>query len=135
MHDFHYQGDELFCEETPIRQITEQVGTPCYIYSHRTLIRHFQAFDQAFKAIPHIVAFAMKSNSNLTVLRLLAKEGSGADIVSGGELFRALTAGMAPDKIVFPGSANLRKKFDMHCNRKFSCSTLNLPVNCNRSMR
>ena len=103
MHDFHYQGDELFCEEVPIRQITEQVGTPCYIYSHRTLIRHFHAFDQAFNAIPHIVAFAMKSNSNLTVLRLLAKEGSGADIVSGGELFRALTAGMAPNKIVFAG--------------------------------
>ena len=103
MHDFHYQGDELFCEEVPIRQITAQVGTPCYIYSHRTLIRHFQAFDQAFKAIPHIVAFAMKANSNLTVLRLLAKEGCGADIVSGGELFRALKAGMAPNKIVFAG--------------------------------
>ncbi|MCA9499389.1 MAG: diaminopimelate decarboxylase [Nitrospirales bacterium] len=103
MHDFHYKGDELFCEEVPIRHITEQVGTPCYIYSHRTLIRHFHAFDQAFNAIPHIVAFAMKSNSNLTVLRLLAKEGSGADIVSGGELFRALAAGIAPNKIVFAG--------------------------------
>jgi diaminopimelate decarboxylase len=103
MHDFHYHGDELFCEETPIRQIVDQVGTPCYIYSHRTLIRHFHAFDQAFQAIPHIVAFAMKSNSNLAVLRLLAKEGSGADIVSGGELFRALKAGMTPNKIVFAG--------------------------------
>ncbi|GJL59050.1 MAG: diaminopimelate decarboxylase [Nitrospirales bacterium] len=103
MHDFHYQGDELFCEEIPIHQITEQVGTPCYIYSHRTLIRHFHAFDQAFNDIPHIVAFAMKANSNLTVLRLLAKEGCGADIVSGGELFRALTAGMPPNKIVFAG--------------------------------
>ncbi|MGP0592868.1 diaminopimelate decarboxylase [Nitrospira sp. T9] len=103
MHDFHYQGDELFCEEVSIHQITEQVGTPCYIYSHRTLIRHFHAFDQAFNAIPHIVAFAMKANSNLTVLRLLAKEGCGADIVSGGELFRALTAGMATNKIVFAG--------------------------------
>jgi diaminopimelate decarboxylase len=103
MHDFHYHGDELFCEEAPIRQIAEQVGTPCYIYSYRTLIRHFHAFDQAFQAIPHIVAFAMKSNSNLAVLRLLAKEGSGADIVSGGELFRALKAGMSPNKIVFAG--------------------------------
>lgn len=103
MHDFHYHGDELFCEDAPIRQIAEQVGTPCYIYSHGTLIRHFHAFDQAFQAIPHIVAFAMKSNSNLAVLSLLAKEGSGADIVSGGELFRALKAGMAPNKIVFAG--------------------------------
>jgi diaminopimelate decarboxylase len=103
MHDFHYQGDELFCEEVPIRQIAEQVGTPCYIYSHKTLIRHFHAFDQAFQAIPHIVAFAVKSNSNLAVLRLLANEGSGADIVSGGELFRALKSGMPPNKIVFAG--------------------------------
>ncbi len=103
MHDFHYQGEELFCEEVPIRQIAEQLGTPCYIYSHRTLIRHFHAFDQAFQAIPHIVAFAMKSNSNLTVLRILAREGSGADIVSGGELFRALQAGISPNKIVFAG--------------------------------
>jgi len=103
MHDFQYQGEELYCEEVPIRQIAEQVGTPCYIYSHRTLIRHFHAFDQAFQAIPHIVAFAMKSNSNLTVLRILAREGSGADIVSGGELFRALQAGISPNKIVFAG--------------------------------
>ena len=103
MHDFRYQGDELFCEEVPIQKIAEQVGTPCYVYSHRTLIRHFHAFDQAFQAIPHIVAFAVKSNSNLAVLRLLAKEGSGADIVSGGELFRALRAGIAPNKIVFAG--------------------------------
>jgi diaminopimelate decarboxylase len=103
MHDFHYQGDELFCEEVPIRQITEEVGTPCYIYSHRTLIRHFHAFDQAFQPIPHIVAYAMKANSNLAILRLLAKVGSGADIVSGGELFRALKAGISPNKIVFAG--------------------------------
>ena len=110
MHDFHYQGDELFCEEVPIRQIAEQAGTPCYIYSHRTLIRHFHAFDQAFQAIPHIVAFAMKSNSNLAVLRLLANEGSGADIVSGGELFRALKSGMPPNKIVFAGVGKSREE-------------------------
>jgi diaminopimelate decarboxylase len=110
MHDFRYQGDELFCEEVPIQQIAEQVGTPCYIYSHRTLIRHFHAFDQAFQAIPHIVAFAMKSNSNLAVLRLLAKEGSGADIVSGGELFRALQAGMLPNKIVFAGVGKTKEE-------------------------
>ena len=84
MHDFHYKGDELFCEKISIQHIVEQVGTPCYIYSHRTLIRHFHAFDDAFQDIPHIVAYAMKANSNIAVLRLLAKEGSGADIVSGG---------------------------------------------------
>ena len=103
MHDFHYKGDELFCEEVSIPHIVEEMGTPCYIYSHRTLIRHFHAFDDAFKDIPHIVAYAMKANSNIGVLRLLAKEGSGADIVSGGELFRALKAGVPSNKIVFAG--------------------------------
>ncbi len=103
MHDFHYKGDELYCEEAPILNIVKQVGTPCYIYSHRTLVRHFHAFENAFKHIPHIIAYAMKANSNLAVLRLLAKEGSGADIVSGGELFRALKAGIPANKIVFAG--------------------------------
>jgi diaminopimelate decarboxylase len=103
MHDFQYRGNELFCEEVPLRRIVEQVGSPCYIYSHRTLTRHFQAFEDAFQSIPHIVAFAMKANSNLAVLRILAKEGCGADIVSGGELYRALQAGVSPQKIVFAG--------------------------------
>ena len=103
MHDFHYQGNEFYCEEVPIQQIVQQVGTPCYIYSHRTLTRHFRAFDQAFDTIPHLIAYAMKANSNIGVLRLLAKEGSGVDIVSGGELFRALKAGISSDKIVFAG--------------------------------
>ena len=103
MHDFHYKGDELFCEEVSIQHIVGQVGTPCYIYSHRTIHRHFHAFDDAFKEIPHIVAYAMKANSNIGVLRLLAKEGSGADIVSGGELFRALKAGIPSNKMVFAG--------------------------------
>ena len=103
MHDFQYTGNELFCEEVSLQQIVEQVGTPCYVYSHRTLIRHFHAFDDAFKDIPHIVAYAMKANSNIGVLRLLAKEGSGADIVSGGELFRALKAGIPSHKMVFAG--------------------------------
>ena len=103
MHDFQYKGDELFCEEVPVQHIVDQVGTPCYIYSHRTIHRHFHAFDDAFKEIPHIVAYAMKANSNIGVLRLLAKEGSGADIVSGGELFRALKAGIPSNKMVFAG--------------------------------
>ena len=103
MHDFHYNGDELFCEDVSLKQIAEQVGTPCYVYSHRTLIRHFHAFDDAFKNVPHVVAYAMKANSNIAILKLLAKEGSGADIVSGGELFRALKAGVPSNKIVFAG--------------------------------
>ena len=103
MHDFHYHNDALFCEDVPLERLAKEQGTPCYIYSHATLTRHFQAFDQAFAAVPHLIAFAMKANSNLAILRLMASLGSGADIVSGGELFRALQAGIAPSKIVFAG--------------------------------
>ena len=103
MHNFEYRQGELYCEQVPVSQIAKQVGTPCYIYSHATLIRHIRAYDSAFKNIPHVIAFAMKANSNLAILRLMAKEGSGVDIVSGGELFRALKAGVPPSKIVFAG--------------------------------
>ncbi|MCP9455820.1 MAG: diaminopimelate decarboxylase [Nitrospira sp.] len=103
MNFFEYRDGELYCEDVPIRRIAKEVGTPCYIYSYATLVRHFRAYDGAFKTIPHLVAFAMKANSNLAILRLMAQEGSGADIVSGGELFRALKAGIPPSKIVFAG--------------------------------
>lgn len=103
MHDFQYRDGELYCEQVPVSRIAKELGTPCYIYSHNTLVRHIRAYDRAFKDIPHIIAFAMKANSNLAILRLMAKEGSGVDIVSGGELFRALKAGVPPQKIVFAG--------------------------------
>ncbi|MDT7043013.1 diaminopimelate decarboxylase [Candidatus Nitronereus thalassa] len=103
MHHFQYHQDSLSCEDIPLEQIAKEQGTPCYIYSHATLTRHFQAVDQAFASVPHIIAFAMKANSNLAVLRLMASLGSGADIVSGGELFRALKAGIPSNKIVFAG--------------------------------
>ena len=103
MNDFQYREGELYCEDVPLSRIAKEVGTPCYVYSHHTLVRHFRVYDSAFQNIPHIVAFAMKANSNLAVLRLMAKEGSGVDIVSGGELFRALKAGVPPGNIVFAG--------------------------------
>ncbi len=103
MEDFQYKHGELHCEDVALARIAKEFGTPCYIYSHASLIRNFRAFDGAFQGLPHIVAFAMKANSNIGLLRLMAKEGSGADIVSGGELFRALKAGVPPSKIVFAG--------------------------------
>lgn len=103
MHEFNYIGNELYCEKVPVRKIVQEVGTPVYIYSSGTLRNHFRAFDSAFAEAPHIVCFAVKANSNLSILRLFAKEGGGADIVSGGELFRALKAGIEPGKIVFAG--------------------------------
>ncbi|MBI5855632.1 MAG: diaminopimelate decarboxylase [Nitrospirae bacterium] len=110
MHDFEYRDGELQCDGVPLSRIGKEVGTPCYIYSYSTLIRHFRAFDGAFRGIPHIVAFAMKANSNLAILRLMAREGSGADIVSGGELFRALKAGVPPSKMVFAGVGKSREE-------------------------
>ena len=84
-------------------EIAEAVKTPFYVYSHATLKRHFRIFDDAFKNLKHLTCFSMKSNSNLAILRLFANEGGGADIVSGGELYRAIKAGVDPAKIVYSG--------------------------------
>jgi len=103
MHHFHYQDGELYCENVPIKTIADAVGTPFYLYSHATLSHHFRTFDAAFAGFPHLICFAVKANANLAILRLFAGLGSGADIVSGGELFRALKAGVDPKKIVYSG--------------------------------
>ncbi len=112
MHYFEYREGELFAEGVPIRRIAREVGTPAYIYSLATLRRHYRVFDQAFARIPHFVCFAMKANSNLAVLRVFAKEGSGFDIVSAGELFRALKAGADPKKIVFSGVGKKKEEIE-----------------------
>jgi diaminopimelate decarboxylase len=103
MHHFHYQNNELYCEGVPVKDIAAKVGTPFYLYSSATLSHHYRVFDAAFAGFPHIVCFAVKANANLGILRLLASQGAGADIVSGGELHRALKAGMDPAKIVYSG--------------------------------
>jgi diaminopimelate decarboxylase len=108
MNFFRYQGSELFAEEVPLRTIAGEVGTPCYVYSLATLRRHYRVFDEAFAAAPHVVCYSVKANSNLAVLAAFAKEGSGFDIVSGGELYRALAAGADPRKIVFSGIGKTR---------------------------
>ncbi len=100
---FAYHGGELYCEEVPIAKIAQDVGTPCYIYSHRMLVDGFRALDQAFAGLPHLICYAMKANANLAILRVFLDEGGGLDIVSGGELFRALRAGADPHRIVFAG--------------------------------
>ena len=103
MHHFQYQKNELYCEEVPVTKITKDVGTPFYLYSHATLKQHFDAFDDAFEDIKHLTCFSMKSNSNLAILRLFALEGGGVDVVSRGEIYRALKAGVHPKKIVYSG--------------------------------
>lgn len=103
MNHFHYQGDELYCEDVALADIAEAVGTPVYVYSHATFTRHFQVFDQALAGIKHLICFSVKANSNIAVLNLLGNLGAGADIVSGGELYRVLRAGGNPKTIVFSG--------------------------------
>lgn len=103
MHFFKYKNSELYAEDVPLRALAEEYGTPLYIYSHATLVRHIRAYAEAFKGFPHLICFAVKANSNSALLRLFASEGAGADIVSGGELYRALRAGIPPSNIVYAG--------------------------------
>jgi len=103
MHHFQYKGDELFAEEVAIKDIVAKVGSPVYIYSQATLERHFKAMDSAFAATPHTICYSVKANSNLAVLKTFINLGGGVDIVSGGELYRALQAGVDPKKVVYSG--------------------------------
>jgi len=103
MDYFNYRDGRLYAEEVDLTTLAETYGTPCYVYSRATLERHWYAFDRAFKNHPHLVCYAVKANSNLAVLNILARLGSGFDIVSGGELERVLRAGGLPEKIVFSG--------------------------------
>jgi diaminopimelate decarboxylase len=103
MNHFIFRGNELYCEDVPVKKIAEKVGTPLYIYSHATLTRHFHAFTDAFRGINSLICFSAKANTNLAVLKLFADLGGGLDIVSGGELYRGLKAGFSPEKIVYSG--------------------------------
>lgn len=112
MNYFEYRNGEMFAENVPVKQIAREVGTPAYVYSLATLKRHFRVFDQAFARVPHIVCFSVKANSNIALLRTFINEGGGFDIVSGGELFRVLTAGADPRKIVFSGVGKKREEIE-----------------------
>lgn len=116
MHHFEYRAGEMFAEGVPLKRIAREVGTPAYIYSLATLRRHYQVFDRAFAQVRHIVCFSVKANSNLALLRFFANEGSGFDIVSGGELFRALKVGADPKKIVFSGVGKKKEEIEYALN-------------------
>src|SRR6266403_1153976 len=110
MEPFHYLNGELHCEGVSLRAIADSVGTPTYIYSRAALLENLAAYDRAFAPVPHLVCYAMKANANLGVLATLARAGAGADIVSGGELYRALRAGVPPQKIIFAGVGKSREE-------------------------
>jgi diaminopimelate decarboxylase len=103
VHHFDYRGDCLYAEDVDVAALAAEIGTPFYLYSEATLRRHVLVFAKAFEGADPLIAFSVKANSNLAVLRILAREGCGADVVSGGELNRALKAGIPPEKIVFSG--------------------------------
>ncbi|MDP3722012.1 MAG: diaminopimelate decarboxylase [Candidatus Omnitrophota bacterium] len=100
-HDFQMVGGELHCERVAVRRIAQTVGTPVYVYSFRTLVNHLRGLQQAFRSLRPLICFSVKANGNLAILRLLVQRGAGLDIVSGGELYKALRVGCPPSRIVF----------------------------------
>src|SRR5688572_21385949 len=103
MNHFQYRDEKLFAEDVGLDEIADKVGTPTYVYCRATLERHMRVLHDAFAGQPHLLAYSVKANSNLSLLRLFGELGSGFDIVSGGELQRVLKAGGDPKKVVFAG--------------------------------
>lgn len=121
MHDFHYVGQELYCEDRSISSLAAEFGTPLYVYSQQTFTRHYQALDQAMAGVDHAVSYSVKSNSNLAVLRLLRDLGSGFDIVSEGELQRVIAAGGSPSDCLFAGVGKTANEIEFALKRGIYC--------------
>ena len=107
-----YRDRALYCDDTPLADVAAAAGTPCYVYSSKTILENFRAYDESFGDVPHTVCYAVKANGNLSLLRLLAGAGAGFDIVSGGELYRVIQAGGDPTKIVFSGVGKTSEEID-----------------------
>ena len=112
MHSFRYREGKLYCEDVDLARAAEQFGTPLYVYSASTILDHFGRLDAALTPLDHLICYAVKANSNRAVLKLLAEAGAGFDIVSGGELFRAITAGADPKKCTFAGVGKERDEIE-----------------------
>jgi diaminopimelate decarboxylase len=110
MAHFEYRDRVLHCEGVSLAALADAVGTPAYVYSRAALLEAYHGYDRAFAAVPHVICYAMKANANLGVLATFARAGAGADITSGGELYRALRAGMSPRAIVFSGVGKTREE-------------------------
>jgi diaminopimelate decarboxylase len=123
MHQFHYSGNKLHCEGVGLDSLVKKFGTPLYVYSQATLENHFHKLDHAMSPVDHLVCFAVKANSNLSVLRTLANCGSGFDIVSTGELMRVIKAGGDPTKCVFAGAAKTEAEIEFAMRQNVFCFT------------
>ena len=121
MNHFGYRDGRLHCEEVPLEQIAQQVGTPCYVYSVATLTRHFNVFQEALADIKHLICYSVKACSNLAILRLLADLGAGFDIVSGGELFRLQAAQIPTDRVVYSGVGKTPKEMRLALQAGIHC--------------
>src|SRR5580698_5134713 len=111
MDHFHYKDRALFCEQVPVRKLAETYGTPLYIYSKATLLHHLHQLQTAFAAVRPLICYSLKTNGNLNICKVMAENGSGFDVTSGGELFRALAAGASGDRIVFAGVGKTDAEF------------------------
>jgi len=121
-----YRDHSLYLEHTPLADIARREGTPCYVYSRAAILDRFHAYNQAFGDVPHKVCYAVKANSNLAILKLLAEAGAGFDIVSGGELFRVLQSGANPETVIFSGVGKTSQELDYaleHKIRSFNCES------------
>ncbi len=135
MDHFVYRAGQLHAENVPAATIAEHYGTPCYVYSRAALERHWHAFDRAFGSHPHLICYAVKANSNLAVLNVLARLGSGFDIVSAGELARVIKAGGRPDKIVFSGVGKRDDELRLALNTGIRCFNIEVADELDRLNR
>ncbi|HSH44302.1 MAG TPA: hypothetical protein VK966_00465, partial [Longimicrobiales bacterium] len=110
--NFSYRDGALHCENVAVEALAREHGTPLYAYSQRSIVNRYHQLNEAFEPLDRLIAYSVKANGNLSVLRLLAEQGCGADIVSGGELYRALKAGIPAERIVFSGVGKTRPELD-----------------------
>ena len=132
MDHFNYQGDSLFAEATPVADIVSKYGTPCFIYSRATLERHYSVYEKALEGCPHLICFAVKANSNLAVINVLARMGSGFDIVSGGELERVIAAGGDASKVIFSGLGKTETEIEKSLKLGIYCFNIESEAELNR---
>ena len=138
MHEFKYINNNLFCEKIKIADLASRFGTPLYVYSYHTLIGHFMKLKNAFQSINPLICYSLKANSNLAILKALVDKGAGLDIVSGGELFRATTAGCPPEKIVYASVGKTDKEIEEAVKKRilfFNVESLPELENINRIAR
>lgn len=124
---FTYHNGKLYCEKVSLEAIAEEYGTPVYVYSSRCFIEKFKQIDTAFSKHPHLVCYSVKSNSNINILRMMHSAGCGMDVVSGGEIYRAIAAGVDPEKIVYAGVGKTSPEIEMALStgiRMFNCESL-----------